>query len=406
MLEAALRHMDQNPHMDQGGEFGRDHHVDALAKCAAKIAKLRAPRDPEVEREYHAARRSEIQDEYAREAELRATASEFRKENPTGPAVLNVGSADYARLHEKVASKPLSATKADAYRDNARTCSYCGRSHAAKIKRCSRCQKAAFCDEGCMKAAWKGHKLVCEPAANPGPESQESGSRTGKGSSTRRLLTWGQLEVLGGAPAIDQAIEIRAVLDESHFGRQVFGCKDRDGSMRRVAVYTNSRRIPGLEQGCMLRWKHPRYHWFLDGSSGARIEEGDLANITVIPVGGSSPSPKESGSGTRKAKKLPTAKENRTTSLQNPTSGGVGKPEDRPGAGTRARAGPNPTTMADHAVFGHVPFQSSSAGDGPAGGMKQCGTCHAAKPISAFTNSQLKKKAQRRCRDCADGDTS
>ena len=37
----------------------------------------------------------------------------------------------------------------------------------------------------------------------------------------------------------------------------------------------------GLAAGKVLRWKNPRFHMFMDGSTGARIEEEDLANVTV-----------------------------------------------------------------------------------------------------------------------------
>ena len=57
--------------------------------------------------------------------------------------------------------------------------------------------------------------------------------------------------------------------------------KDRTGVVRRLAVYTSSRSLPGLSTGAVLRWKNPRFHYFMDGSSGARIEDGDVANIQI-----------------------------------------------------------------------------------------------------------------------------
>ena len=70
------------------------------------------------------------------------------------------------------------------------------------------------------------------------------------------------------------------MLDESVM-RQVFQCKDRDGISKRVAAYTNSGGISGMAPGKMLKWKNPRFHWFVDGSSGARVEEEDLGNVTI-----------------------------------------------------------------------------------------------------------------------------
>jgi len=76
-------------------------------------------------------------------------------------------------------------------------------------------------------------------------------------------------------------LEVRAITDES-VTRQVFGCKDRDGIVKRIAAYTTSGQIPGLKQGCILRWKNPRFYWFMDGSNGVRIEDEDLSGITII----------------------------------------------------------------------------------------------------------------------------
>ena len=56
--------------------------------------------------------------------------------------------------------------------------------------------------------------------------------------------------------------------------------KDHKGDIRRVACYADE--APrGLAQGKVLRWRNPHFHWFMDGSKGARIEDEDLPNITV-----------------------------------------------------------------------------------------------------------------------------
>ncbi len=39
----------------------------------------------------------------------------------------------------------------------------------------------------------------------------------------------------------------------------------------------------GLALGCVLRWRNPRYHHFMDGSQGARIEDEDLPFISCTP---------------------------------------------------------------------------------------------------------------------------
>ena len=78
-----------------------------------------------------------------------------------------------------------------------------------------------------------------------------------------------------------QVLETRIVLSDSIGIRQVWECKDREGTVRRIAAYTNSRAIPGAAPGKVLRWTNPRYHNFIDGSSGARLEEQDLVNVKV-----------------------------------------------------------------------------------------------------------------------------
>jgi len=80
--------------------------------------------------------------------------------------------------------------------------------------------------------------------------------------------------------ATGTVLEVRALNEEGEM-RQVMVCKDRNGVVRRIAADTTSRRIPGLVPGAVLRWKIPKFHYFLDGSSGARIEDQDSCNITI-----------------------------------------------------------------------------------------------------------------------------
>jgi hypothetical protein len=51
--------------------------------------------------------------------------------------------------------------------------------------------------------------------------------------------------------------------------------------VRTVAAYTDSRSIAGVAPGKVLRIKNPRFHYFMDGRSGTRVEQEDLANVTV-----------------------------------------------------------------------------------------------------------------------------
>jgi len=77
-----------------------------------------------------------------------------------------------------------------------------------------------------------------------------------------------------------KTLEVR-VMNIINFTRQVLECKDRVGAVRRIAAYTDSRGLPGAATGRVLRWRNPRFHYFMDGSSGARVEEENLPDITI-----------------------------------------------------------------------------------------------------------------------------
>jgi hypothetical protein len=94
-------------------------------------------------------------------------------------------------------------------------------------------------------------------------------------------LTWAQLEEFQFAEG--KKLELRYIQQEPGIGMRLIAlCKDRAGVIKRVAAYTNSRDIPGFTPGKVMIWKNPRFHFFMDGSSGARIEDQDLANITIL----------------------------------------------------------------------------------------------------------------------------
>ena len=185
---------------------------------------------------------------------------EMARQNPT-QRHFEWGGSESQKIYEKVAQGP----KTKSGRSELYTCAFCGVSKTEKLMICSRCKSISYCSKECQKSHWKAHKKEC----------------VSKDEQPKVLrLTWDQVEAHQGAPVTGKTLEVKAMLDESMM-RQVISCKDRAGVVRRVAAYTNSRQIPGLRVGSTLLWKNPRFHYFMDGSSGARIEEEDLVNITV-----------------------------------------------------------------------------------------------------------------------------
>ncbi|GKY92326.1 hypothetical protein MPSEU_000203700 [Mayamaea pseudoterrestris] len=169
------------------------------------------------------------------------------------------------RVYEQFIAEPPSAQR-DVSVDP-HTCTFCRKVTTHRLQCCSRCKKQAYCTKECQVSHWKAHKKECIPIEELSKED------------TKRLpLTWEQLEEFGVAPG--KSLEVRFIHQEPHL-RLIALCKDRAGICKRVAAYTESRTIPGFTTGKVLVWKNPRFHGFLDGSSGARIEEEDLVNIRI-----------------------------------------------------------------------------------------------------------------------------
>eukprot|EP01034_Spumella_vulgaris_P024662 gene24662-31031_t len=200
---------------------------------------------------------------------MAAIKNAWAKQNP-GKTTMEFGGEDTQKLYDQFAAAPPSA---GIDRTDKLTCGYCGKSSAERLMLCSRCKCVAYCDKECQTAAWKGHKKVCKP---------KEATPSADGTKQPKLpLTWEQLEAFGGVPAEGKTLEVR-IMNVMQITRQVFECKDRVGAVRTIAAYTDSRQLVGAEAGKILRWKNPKYHWFMDGSSGARIEQEDLKNVTVL----------------------------------------------------------------------------------------------------------------------------
>lgn len=227
-----------------------------LEQCDAKLAKFKAE-GKDIDEAVNKA----IEKERNRKLEMQAMMQGWGKQNP-GKSVFEFGGPETQKLYDSLAAAPtVSNNRAEVY-----TCDYCKKTSTAKLSVCGRCKKISYCSKECQRAAWKAHKKICV---------KWEGTKDPKDLP----LTWDEVEAHTPLPA-QGTLEVRAILDESMM-RHVFSCKDRVGNLRRVAAYTNSRQIRGLKQGAILKWKNPRFHYFMDGSSGARIEEEDLVNVTV-----------------------------------------------------------------------------------------------------------------------------
>jgi hypothetical protein len=169
---------------------------------------------------------------------------------------------------------------------NPSLCSFCSKQcpdDSKKWSACGKCHLAAYCSRFCQQAHWSSdHKLLCKLFVS----KKEVQNNAQKGGSSELTITWKELKAFDGIPANGKVLELVFHKDVSSPLRQVIEGRDSDGTVLLVAAYNNARHFPKLKQyglGTVIRWKNPRYHWFMDGSGGARIEEADLANMTFMP---------------------------------------------------------------------------------------------------------------------------
>eukprot|EP00536_Pseudo-nitzschia_multiseries_P003487 jgi/Psemu1/236739/estExt_Genewise1.C_540036 len=233
----------------------RDEHMAVLDEYA------RSSENENARSEVNSLVQNAMDRERSGRVELDALTHAMSRMNP-GRTEMEIGGEESQKIYDELIRGP----KPKDNRGDFYTCAYCNKTSAVKLDVCNRCKKVSYCSRECQVAAWPAHKKnECKKA---------------KTEARGLTLTWDQVEAHGGAPARG-VLEVRAIMDESMM-RQVFQCKDRVGMCRRIAAYTNSRGIPGLRVGATVQWKNPRFHYFMDGSSGARIEEEDLENVTVV----------------------------------------------------------------------------------------------------------------------------
>lgn len=193
------------------------------------------------------------------------------------------------QIHQGMAPPPPTG------RTGKERCVGCGAGGASqKLKRCGGCtlRHAVYCSSQCQRAHWPEHRAECK-ADNSNPTETDSGAGgAGGGSSSAvstrtgpppKLVSWRELERLGGLglEAEGQVLEVRIMSQPMpHFMRSCVNAQDKRGDQHTIAFYTQSP-PSGLAQGRVLRWRNPRFHYFLSGQTGSRVEDEDLPNITI-----------------------------------------------------------------------------------------------------------------------------
>lgn len=164
----------------------------------------------------------------------------------------------------KQAPSKITALKSNKKRRGNKCCEHCGNT-SRNLMQCAGCQKVEYCSHICQKSDWKAHKMFCKARQR----------------QREPALTWTQLESYGSLAAGGKYLEVKFVHPEAGL-RLVAQCRDAVGDYRRVAAYTSSCNIPNFVPGKTLRWRNPRYHYFMDGTGGVRIEDEDLEDIQIM----------------------------------------------------------------------------------------------------------------------------
>jgi hypothetical protein len=262
MIERGIAFMmQQSPSTRQGMQDNLEYHHKELARVEKELKALRG-KGLRAGGEIKEAIAAQKELARAQDADNQSLTQAYMKKHP-GATTMEIGGKESQELYDQYVAKPPSSKKDQA--NDAYTCSYCQKNSTKELPACARCKKQAYCSKACQRTHWKSHKKECQPV-----------DTIPKGSLP---LTWAQLEEFQLAKG--KKLEVRYIQQEPGM-RLIALCKDRAGVIKRVAAYTNSKDIPGFTPGKVMVWKNPRFHFFMDGSNGARIEDQDLANITIL----------------------------------------------------------------------------------------------------------------------------
>eukprot|EP00942_MAST-04A_sp_MAST-4A-sp1_P003372 g3372.t1 len=263
-LDAGIKFMKQNGDMSSENYVFHQEQRSKVMLELLRMVETGETTDAEIEVAGNNCRNREMTEKEEKHAMFEA----WKKDHPM-ESTMHYGGAETQKYADQLKKPP----SANLNRADSRVCSWCKKfTTKGKFKTCEGCGMAYYCSTKCQEDGWKGHKKDCK-------KNQENGT---KKSKKKLPLTWSQLQAYGfGNVAEGKTLEVRMVRDNSIFIRQVVKCIDREGMIMTVACYNDARRIEGLSQGAVLRWKNPRYHVFGDGQTGARIEEADMKNVKV-----------------------------------------------------------------------------------------------------------------------------
>ncbi|KAG2497545.1 hypothetical protein HYH03_004292 [Edaphochlamys debaryana] len=125
----------------------------------------------------------------------------------------------------------------------------------------------------------------------PVPSSEpDQGRSPGAGAGADGTeTTWAELRKISPRAAVGQFIDLRVETRPVPQFRWACDVYDKAGDVGRLAFHLEGQGaeggmppVPGLGPGAVVRWRNPRFHTFLDDTTGGRIEDADLPYMRVV----------------------------------------------------------------------------------------------------------------------------
>ena len=103
------------------------------------------------------------------------------------------------------------------------SCARCGKQEE-KLQRCAICKEVWYCGPACQKAAWKGHKKICEPWVPPLPLEEVTRhlmtAATAVPLDWQRVLKWeGRMEELMIGQSDAYGVQILSAFKMAHLAK-------------------------------------------------------------------------------------------------------------------------------------------------------------------------------------------